>query len=216
MTEAHFELTLRRRADFDSCLWRSRHLVASALWTLSAAVTFLSMLSIPPFSETATVPGGIELALGLPLGCTVLSFAYVVFLDAGLLQLATPDLRRARFCFGTGVGSFGVATIAWNLVENDCRAVPDGYKAVGHVLWHVLGAYGLHCLVVLLCLLRAPLSGLSGSFLRGAGPVARACFLTLPVPVVRPAGLLGAGGAAAQLLGPGRGPGASPFTPVSS
>ena len=60
-------------------------------------------------------------------------------------------------------------------------ALPDGFIAIGHALWHVFAAYGLHCLVCLVIFIRAPLHGTYCYFVRSSNPIANLWLLVFPI-----------------------------------
>ena len=60
-------------------------------------------------------------------------------------------------------------------------ALPDGFIAIGHALWHVFAAYGLHCLVCLVIFIRAPLHGTHCHFVRSSNPIANLWLLVFPI-----------------------------------
>ena len=59
--------------------------------------------------------------------------------------------------------------------------LPDGFIAVGHAIWHIFAAYGLHCLVCVVIFMRAPLQGTHCYFLRSKNPIANLWLLVFPI-----------------------------------
>jgi len=66
-------------------------------------------------------------------------------------------LGAARVYLWVGVASYLFGFVCWNVVEQGCDAMPDGFRAIGHAIWHLGAAYGLHCLFCLLIFFRAVL-----------------------------------------------------------
>ena len=116
------------------------------------------------------------------------------------------QLKPARIYLGVGVGSYLFAYIIWMIgdgsglcgawtyvdameaVEPDevgwsysAPVLPDGFIAVGHAIWHIFAAYGLHCLVCVVIFMRAPLQGTHCYFLRSKNPIANLWLLVFPI-----------------------------------
>ena len=70
------------------------------------------------------------------------------------------------------------AAVGWSY---SAPVLPDGYIAIGHALWHVFAAYGLHCLVCVVIFIRAPLHGTHCYFLRSKNPCANLWLLVFPI-----------------------------------
>ena len=137
----------------------------------------------------------------------VITATTVVSCGKGLLgEESQSQLKPARIYLGVGVGSYLFAYIIWMIgdgsglcgawtyvdameaVEPDevgwsysAPVLPDGFIAVGHAIWHIFAAYGLHCLVCVVIFMRAPLQGTHCYFLRSKNPIANLWLLVFPI-----------------------------------
>ena len=166
---------------------------------------------IEPFvSPLVSGDGGsfFVILFNLPIVVMVIIAIVLVSCGKGLLgEESQGQLKPARTYLGLGAGSYLIAYISWTITEGSglcgawtylnateaaatnavagwsysAPALPDGFIAIGHALWHVFAAYGLHCLVCLVIFIRAPLHGTYCHFVRSSNPIANLWLLVFPI-----------------------------------
>ena len=161
------------------------------------------------------VPGGIVLLFNLPILLMVVSLASLLHCGthhllrapsesielegveaAGCLPDKQLDLARSallrsmRIRMWVGIASYLIGFASWNVVEQGCETMPDGFIAIGHAVWHLGAAYGLHCLFCILIFCRSTLEARRYDgrwpfrFRTSRYAALRAWLLVFPVPEV--------------------------------
>ena len=187
------------------------HAANGMLWFLVCGVKtwFVGMWSIDPFVSPVVAGTGSSFVLlfNVPIVAMVVVAIGLVSCGKGLLgEESQSQLKPARVYLGVGAGSYAFGLAMWLITENSglcgewtyvnameavepdevgwrysAPALPDGFIALGHALWHIFAAYGLHCMVCLVIFIRAPLHGTHCYFLRSKNLCVNIWLLVFPI-----------------------------------
>ena len=186
------------------------HAANSLLWFLVCGplLWFVGVWNMDPFVSPLVSGAAFVILFNLPIVVMIIIAIVLVSCGKGLLgEESQSQLKPARIYIGVGTGSYLLAYIIWTIVDGSglcgawtyrnateaaaanaatgwsysAPALPDGFIAIAHALWHTFSAYGLHCLVCLVVFFRAPLHGTHCYFLRSKNPCANLWLLVFPI-----------------------------------
>ena len=185
------------------------HAANGVLWLLVCGVLLwiVGVWNMDPFVSPLVSGAAFVILFNLPIVVMIIIAIVLVSCGKGLLgEESQSQLKPARIYIGVGTGSYLLAYIIWTIVDGSglcgawtyvnameavepdevgwsysAPALPDGFIAVGHALWHIFAAYGLHCMVCLVIFIRAPLHGTYCYFVRSSNPIANLWLLVFPI-----------------------------------